>query len=62
MAGAIQRAEQIAKESSDVFMPQQFDNPVNPAAHYETTGARDSPCHGGSRVDAFVAGVAQAAR
>ena len=38
MKGAIARAEELARSIPGSFMPRQFDNPDNPAAHYETTG------------------------
>ncbi|MCH8204368.1 MAG: cysteine synthase A [Candidatus Hydrogenedentes bacterium] len=38
MPGSIQRAEEIAAENPDYFMPQQFKNPANPAIHFKTTG------------------------
>jgi cysteine synthase A len=37
MGGAIARAEQLAKENPHYFMPQQFENPANPAIHRKTT-------------------------
>src|SRR6202142_2699829 len=37
MKGAIARAEQLAKETPDSWIPQQFDNPANPAIHRKTT-------------------------
>jgi cysteine synthase len=37
MGGAIARAEQLAKEHPNYFMPQQFENPANPAIHRKTT-------------------------
>ena len=56
MAGAIETAEQLAKEYPDSFIPGQFVNPANAAAHYATTGPeiwRDTD----GQVDIFVAGV-----
>ena len=38
MTGAIAKAEELAKEIPNSFIPGQFDNPSNPAAHYESTG------------------------
>ena len=38
MSGAIEKAEELAKEIPDSFIPGQFDNPVNPRAHMESTG------------------------
>src|ERR1700726_4779324 len=37
MKGAIARAEQLAKETANSWIPQQFDNPANPAIHQKTT-------------------------
>ena len=56
MKGAIAKAEELAKEIPDAFIPSQFSNPSNPKAHYETTGPeiyRDTD----GEVDIFVAGV-----
>ena len=56
MTGAIARARRIAEETPGAYLPDQFSNPVNSRAHYETTGPEiysqllDS-------IDAFVAGV-----
>jgi cysteine synthase len=55
MHGAIQRAEEIVRQTPDSFMPQQFSNPANPEAHRLTT-AREI-LEQMPRVDAFVSGV-----
>jgi len=55
MHAAIDRAREIAREIPRAFMPQQFDNPDNPAAHRDGT-AREILAQM-PRVDAFVAGV-----
>ena len=55
-AGAIARAEELAAATPGSFIPGQFINPANPAAHMASTGPeiwRDT----GGQVDAFVAGV-----
>ena len=56
MTGAIEKAEELAKEIPGAFIPGQFDNPANPAAHYETTGPEIWNDTDGN-VDLFVAGV-----
>ena len=38
MAGAIEKAEELAASTPNAFMPSQFENPANPAAHEATTG------------------------
>ena len=56
MPGAIARAEELAKGDSRYFVPQQFENPANPAIHRATTAEeiwRDTD----GAVDIFVAGV-----
>ena len=56
MKGAIEKAEQLAREIPGSFIPGQFDNPANPQAHYDTTGPEiyEDTC---GEVDIFVAGV-----
>ena len=56
MKGAIAKAEELAQEISDSFIPGQFVNPANPAAHRSTTGPEIWADTGGE-VDIFVAGV-----
>jgi cysteine synthase len=56
MAGAVSRAQELLGELPGAFMPGQFDNPENPAAHERTTGPEILEQTGG-RLDAFVAGV-----
>lgn len=56
MKGAIAKAQQLAEEIPQSFIPSQFTNPANPKAHFDTTGPeiwRDTD----GAVDIFVAGV-----
>lgn len=56
MKGAIGKAAELTEAEADSFMPQQFENPANPAIHEKTTGPEiweDS----GQNIDAIVAGV-----
>ena len=56
MKGAIAKADELAKEIPDSFVPGQFVNPANPKAHFETTGPEIWADTNG-KVDYFVAGV-----
>lgn len=56
MTGAIAKAQELAASIPDSFIPGQFDNPANPAAHYATTGPEIWEDTDG-KVDAFVAGI-----
>ena len=56
MKGAIAKADELAKEIPNSFVPCQFVNPSNPKAHYETTGPEIFEDTDGE-VDIFVAGV-----
>ncbi len=56
MKGSIEKAHELSRAIPNSWIPSQFDNPSNPAAHYATTGPeilRDAEGH----VDVFVAGV-----
>lgn len=56
MQGAVDKANELAKQTPHSFIPGQFDNPVNPETHFKTTGPEiweDTDGH----VDMFIAGV-----
>jgi cysteine synthase A len=56
MRGAIEKAESLARELNNSYIPYQFENPANPEIHYKTTGPEIwQAMHG--QIDAFVAGV-----
>ena len=56
MSGAITKAEELLKENDTAYIPQQFANPANALAHYETTAVEiyNDLC---GKIDMFVAGV-----
>lgn len=57
MQGAVDKAQEIHDSNPDnYFLPQQFDNPANPATHYRTTAVELDNALGG-KIDALVAGV-----
>lgn len=56
MAGSIEKANELVEEIDGAFLAGQFDNPANPAAHYETTGPEIWEDTDGE-VDIFVAGA-----
>jgi cysteine synthase A len=57
MRGAVERAQELARDYPQAFMPQQFNNPANVAAHYRTTGPEIVAQLGNRSPDAFVHGV-----
>ncbi|MHC4640326.1 MAG: cysteine synthase A [Planctomycetota bacterium] len=56
MPGAVEKAEQLADENPNAFIPQQFNNPANPQIHRETT-AKEIWVDSDHKVDILVAGV-----
>ena len=56
MKGAIEKADELAKSTPGSFIPSQFSNPANPAAHFASTGPEIWDDTNG-KVDIFVAGV-----
>src|SRR5271155_4589879 len=57
LEGAVAKAREIVRSTPGAFMPQQFDNPVNPAVHAATTAREILASMEGLSIDAFVAGV-----
>ena len=56
MKGAINKASELVSSTDNAFMPQQFENPANPAIHEATTGP-EIWADSGQQIDAIVAGV-----
>ena len=56
IAGSVDKAMEIAGDSPDYFIPQQFKNPANPETHYRTT-AVELTQQLGKKIDVFVSGV-----
>ena len=56
MRGAIERAQELANEIPDSFIPDQFNNPANAKAHFKTTGPEIFEDTDGD-IDVFVAGI-----
>jgi cysteine synthase len=57
MKGAIDKASEMAAQDAGYFMPDQFNNPANPLAHYETTGVEILEDFPYAKIDALVAGI-----
>ncbi|MDE6760558.1 MAG: cysteine synthase A [Lachnospiraceae bacterium] len=56
IGGSVEKAEELMKQSTDYFMPQQFENPANPDIHYKTTGP-EIVKQLGKKVDIYVSGI-----
>lgn len=56
IGGAVDKAMEIAASSDNYFVPQQFENPANPEAHYKTT-ARELVEQLGKKIDIYVSGI-----
>ncbi len=56
MRGAVEKAEELAKEPGNIFIPQQFKNKSNPEIHRKTTALEILQDTGG-KIDAFVSGI-----
>lgn len=56
IGGSVDKAMELAASSEEYFVPQQFENPANPAAHYRTT-ATEIVQQLGKKIDVFVSGI-----
>lgn len=56
IGGSVKKAEELAGQSNEYFMPQQFENPANPEIHYRTTGP-EIVRQLGKKVDIYVSGI-----
>lgn len=56
IGGSVEKALEIAASSEEYFVPQQFENPANPSAHYRTT-AVEIVEQLGKKIDVFVSGI-----
>lgn len=56
IGGSVEKAAELAASSDEYFVPQQFENPANPQAHYKTT-AREIVEQLGKKIDIFVSGI-----
>lgn len=56
IGGSVEKAAELASSSDGYFVPQQFENPANPQAHYKTT-AREIVEQLGKKIDVFVSGI-----
>ena len=57
MSAAIDTAKELAARDKRYYMPDQFSNPANPLAHYETTGAEIIEDFPYNRIDVLIAGI-----
>jgi cysteine synthase len=57
MNGAIEKARELVSKDSKYYMPDQFNNPANPRAHYETTGVEILEDFPYDRIDVLVCGI-----
>jgi len=55
--GIVDKAKELVAQDKRYYMPDQFSNPANPLAHYETTGAEIIDDFPYDRIDALIAGI-----